>query len=48
MGEEITISYCGYGSPNDLKVNYGFYCDCPNCPLPSIAAREARYLSMGS
>lgn len=47
VGEEITISYCGRGSPNNLMANYGFYCDCLGCPTPKVAAREARYLSEG-
>ncbi|CZS97815.1 uncharacterized protein RAG0_06718 [Rhynchosporium agropyri] len=41
-GEEITISYTS--NPSQLMDNYGFYCDCPKCPGPKIAANQAKRL----
>jgi hypothetical protein len=46
-GQEITISYCGYGDPSSLPENYGFYCDCPKCPSPEEAAARAKFFSGG-
>ncbi|KAH7327357.1 hypothetical protein BKA65DRAFT_566787, partial [Rhexocercosporidium sp. MPI-PUGE-AT-0058] len=37
-GEEITISYTT--NPTQLMDNYGFYCDCPGCPKPKVAAKQ--------
>ncbi|KAL2061406.1 hypothetical protein VTL71DRAFT_7679 [Oculimacula yallundae] len=41
-GEEITISYTS--NPAQLMDNYGFYCDCLNCPGPKVAAKQAKRL----
>ncbi|KAK0104239.1 hypothetical protein ONS96_005331 [Cadophora gregata f. sp. sojae] len=40
--QEITISYTT--NPSQLKDNYGFYCDCPKCPPPKIAQKQAKAL----
>lgn len=47
-GDEITIQYCG--NPVKLYDDYGFCCDCPDCPDPKEAEADARrrHLDCGS
>ncbi|PVH89506.1 SET domain-containing protein [Cadophora sp. DSE1049] len=40
--QEITISYTT--NPCQLMDNYGFYCDCPKCPPPRVAKKQAKVL----
>jgi len=40
--QEITISYTT--NPCQLMDNYGFYCDCPKCPPPKLAKKQAKVL----
>jgi hypothetical protein len=41
-GQELTISYTSI--PEDLPGFYGFFCDCPSCPSPDVAAARAEML----
>ena len=44
-GQELTISYTNI--PEKLPGFYGFYCDCPACPSPEMAAERANLLRGG-